>query len=247
MDKGIDTKSFGWLAIVLGIYLIAAFLWRAFVPAHEFPTTALRNLTIGLDLLCLISLIGMQIHNSRRQSPASLGSYILFWVALAAGLGLFAIRLNGTRSWWTGHIKYELRPRSPGEPGYSPSASPVANTVANHSNTAPRTSTPAAPGSPSEAFKAFYAAHKNKDIEAMKMLISKDKFSFVYDMNDRKKADEIIDRALRQYAESPLGPSDDIRNEVITGKTATAETLTPKGNWEPRQFVKEDGKWKLKN
>jgi len=64
---------------------------------------------------------------------------------------------------------------------------------------------------------------------------------------DPKKADEIIDQALRQEAGRPLGPSDDIRNETIDGETATAETLTPKGDWESRRFVKEDGKWKLKN
>jgi hypothetical protein len=47
-------------------------------------------------------------------------------------------------------------------------------------------------------------------------------------------------------AESPQGPSDDIRNEVTVGNSATAETLTIRGNWEKRVFVREDGNWKIK-
>jgi hypothetical protein len=36
---------------------------------------------------------------------------VLFWIALMAGLGLFAIRLNGNASWWTGHLRYDIGPR----------------------------------------------------------------------------------------------------------------------------------------
>ena len=34
----------------------------------------------------------------------------LFWVALVAGVGLFALRLSHD-GWWTGHLTYSLPPR----------------------------------------------------------------------------------------------------------------------------------------
>jgi hypothetical protein len=96
----------------LSIYLIATFIWRAVTTAHEFPSPNLRNLTIGLDLLCVIGLIfgGIQIFKDH-ESDWFRGK-VLFWMALIAGLGLFLIRLKGgTASWWTGHLNYELSPR----------------------------------------------------------------------------------------------------------------------------------------
>jgi hypothetical protein len=98
---------------VFSIYLIAAFLYRALTAAHEFPSPTLRNMTIGLDLLCLIGLIGTGIQFFKNSEPGeSIAWKVLFWIALVAGLGLFAIRLNGTESWWTGHLRYYLLPRS---------------------------------------------------------------------------------------------------------------------------------------
>jgi hypothetical protein len=77
----------------LSIYLIAAFLWRALTAAHEYPSTTMRNMTIGLDLLCLIGLIGTRIHFFKNSLPGELMAWkILFWAALAAGAGLLLIR-----------------------------------------------------------------------------------------------------------------------------------------------------------
>ena len=103
------------------------------------------------------------------------------------------------------------------------------------------------PGSPSAAYKAYYAAIENKDIKTLKTLISKDMFSYMYLTHDRKEADELVDKVLRQFVERLPAPSDDTRNENITGETATVECLTLKGNWYTQKFVKEDGKWKLKS
>lgn len=101
------------MSIALSIYLIVTFLWRLLTAAHEFPSPALRNLTIGLDLLCVIGLIGAGIQLYKNSIPGhSTGSKILFWIALLAGVGLFAIRLHGNESWWTGHLNYNLLPRS---------------------------------------------------------------------------------------------------------------------------------------
>ncbi len=78
-----------------------SFLWRTLTTAHEYPSRAVQMLEMGVDALCLVGLIGLK----------KLGPPALFWVALIAGLGLFAIRLNGDASWWTGHLSYSLRPR----------------------------------------------------------------------------------------------------------------------------------------
>ena len=82
-------------------YLIASFLWRVSAPAHEYPGRFATYLDMVLDALVIAGVIAIR---SRVPKP-------LFWLAIAAGIGLFAIRLNGTASWWTGHLFYSLPPR----------------------------------------------------------------------------------------------------------------------------------------
>jgi hypothetical protein len=82
-------------------YLIGSFLWRLLTPTHEYPMRSAQVMEIVLDFLVIVGLIGI-----RAKLPTA-----LFWVALIAGLGLFAIRLNGDASWWTGHLVYTLLPR----------------------------------------------------------------------------------------------------------------------------------------
>jgi hypothetical protein len=84
------------VSLILAWYLIASFLWRALTPAHEYPLLAAQVAEIVFDLIALAGLIGMEARISRP----------LFWVALIAGLGLFAIRSFGGANWWTGHIVY---------------------------------------------------------------------------------------------------------------------------------------------
>ena len=83
--------------------------------SHRGPRVSepLRNITIGLDLLCVIGLIGTGIQFFKNSLPGeSMAWKVLFWIAVMAGLGLFAIRLNGDASWWTGHLRYYVLPRS---------------------------------------------------------------------------------------------------------------------------------------
>jgi len=89
------------LTVVLPCYLIAIFLWRALTPAHEMPMRAEQMLAIGLDALALVGLIGLR----KQVVPA------LFWIALVAGLGLFAIRATGDTAWWSGHLMWSLPAR----------------------------------------------------------------------------------------------------------------------------------------
>ncbi len=232
-----------WVLVVLAVVLIGSFLWRAIVPAHEVPETATRNLTIGLDLLCLVSLIGLYIQIHRKRSPTAGWFHMLFGIALLAGLGLFAIRLGGNESRLTGHIKYELIPRSDGHENqvvdiHGKPVIPATNAPAHDT-------TPAEPGSPSAAYKVFFTAYNNKDIATLKTLIAKD--AGIYGTFDGKKADEMVDERLRKMVENKVRPSDATRNEKITGETATVECVSPKGNWYTVEFVKEGGQWKLKS
>lgn len=92
------------LFLVLSLLTIGNFLNRLLVPAHEYPMRTEQVLDIGLDILLLGALVGL-----RRQAPAL---QILFWIAVAAAIGSFAIRLlGGDASWWTGHLVYYITPR----------------------------------------------------------------------------------------------------------------------------------------
>jgi len=73
-----DTQPKQGILTVLCLYLIAMFVWRALVAAHEYPSPALRNLTIGLDLLCLIGLVGIEIQIFKNDSFQSNGGKIFF-------------------------------------------------------------------------------------------------------------------------------------------------------------------------
>jgi hypothetical protein len=93
-----------WLIFIVGAcYLIGSFLWRALTPAHEGALRDVVLMTMGLDALCIVALVGM-----KRKIR---GGNVLFWIALAAGIGLFVIRLSSDDGWWTGHIFFTLEPR----------------------------------------------------------------------------------------------------------------------------------------
>jgi len=99
--------------VIVSIYLICMFLWRFFVPSHEYPRPTTRFLTIALDAGMLIALIGLRVRTSGSYYADSTRAMAaaLFWVALIAGIGLFAIRLGGDAQWATGHRIYYLPPR----------------------------------------------------------------------------------------------------------------------------------------
>jgi len=88
------------ILMLVAALLIGNFLWRVLVPAAEYPMRSEQILTLAFDIGLLASLIGMKSRAPKLK--------VLFWVALAAGIGLFAIRLNGDASWWTGHLTYRI-------------------------------------------------------------------------------------------------------------------------------------------
>lgn len=85
----------------LAVYLIGSLLWRVLIPAHEYPGRTATWLEIAVDVLVIAGLVGV-----RAGIPKA-----LFWIAVVAGVGLFAIRLNGEASWWTGYLVYTIPPR----------------------------------------------------------------------------------------------------------------------------------------
>jgi cyanate permease len=89
------------ISMLLPWILIAHFLWNLLTPAHEYPMRTEQVLTMTFDAMMLAGLIGL-----RQAMPKP-----LFWIALVAGIGLFALRLTGDTGWWTGHFVYFLPPR----------------------------------------------------------------------------------------------------------------------------------------
>lgn len=101
-----------------------------------------------------------------------------------------------------------------------------------------------APSTPTEVWKAFYAAAQKSDVAAMKKLMSKDLLAVAQkDAHDRPIDDFISSQVgdeIRNKATS------ETRNEQITGDHATVEVKgAQEDEWNPIPFVKEDGSWKL--
>jgi hypothetical protein len=87
------------LALVLAGYQIFEFLWRVLIPENEYPSRGYQIFTMLLDGAFIVVLISWR---------ALLPKW-LFWIAVIAGIGLFAIRLTSDASWWTGHLFYTLK------------------------------------------------------------------------------------------------------------------------------------------
>ena len=127
------------------------------------------------------------------------------------------------------------------------------NKAATNTNQAPNAATPppavlspTASDSPTSAYKAAYTARKNKDIAALKKLMSKDVLEFltmVADADEKKKG--TLDDQLKELCEKPQAATAEARNEKIDGDYATIEYLDEKGGWKQMEFVKEDGIWKI--
>ena len=118
--------------------------------------------------------------------------------------------------------------------------SSASNSAAAPSNTEIDLSTPTA------AYKTAYNARNNKDIPALKRVLSKDVQDFLTEMGKEDDGGgKSIDDMLRELTQQPQAPSAEARNEKINGDRATIEYLDEKGAWHPMDFVKENGEWKM--
>lgn len=101
--------SRGWLIFVLvSLYVTAQFLWRAFTRGGEWPMSPAHYLSMALDLILIVALIGLY-RAMGSQLPAGDGRQaarqVLFWPAILSGIGMFVIRFSSDVGWWTGHIR----------------------------------------------------------------------------------------------------------------------------------------------
>lgn len=129
------------------------------------------------------------------------------------------------------------------KPETNTTANTATNTATNAEPKAEMSDKPISASTPTEAYKSLYAARKNKDIAALKKLIAKDMFEFFEILGEGKE--NPLEAGLKEMCEQPQGPSDDSRDEKITGDKATLQILDKDKKWITTDFVKEDGVWKM--
>ncbi len=96
---------------------------------------------------------------------------------------------------------------------------------------------------PTETYKTAYEYRKNKDIEGLKKVMSKDMMEFVTVMS--KDEGKTLDDALKELCAKPQADKPDVRNEKIDGDHATIEVKDEKGEWGPLDFEKVGSEWKM--
>lgn len=122
-------------------------------------------------------------------------------------------------------------------PQNTPSSQPEVKAEATTSTTASSLSTP------TDTYKTGYNARKNKDIETLKSVLSKDAIDFLTEVGkDEKKT---LDDQLKDLAAKPQAATADTRNEKINGNRASLEYLDEDGKWKTMDFIKEGNDWKI--
>ncbi len=121
-------------------------------------------------------------------------------------------------------------------------ATPVSNAS---TPAAADTSASSTTATPTDAYKAAYAARKNKDVPGLKKLMSKDIIEFFTEIGGAGEKKQTLDELLMELCEKPQAPTAAARNEKIDGDHATIEYLDEKGDWSTMDFIKEGGGWKL--
>jgi DNA uptake protein ComE-like DNA-binding protein len=96
---------------------------------------------------------------------------------------------------------------------------------------------------PTDTYKAGYAARQQKDLALLKRVLSKEAQEFLADIGkDEKKT---LDDQLRELADKPQAKTAETKNEKINGNRATLEYLDEDGKWVTMDFVKEGPEWKI--
>jgi hypothetical protein len=97
---------------------------------------------------------------------------------------------------------------------------------------------------PTEAFKLFYEATKNKDTAALRSLIAKDNLATMEtEAKNRKKS---LDDYLLEGSRAVPEAMPQLGEERIDGDKATLQFKREgAANWSTAAFIKEDGGWKV--
>ncbi len=119
------------------------------------------------------------------------------------------------------------------------------NTNARPDTTETRTDGPTGSlATPTDAYKTAYDLRKKKDIEGLKKVMSKDILDFLKMMGEDDK--KSLDDMLREMVNSPQAPTNECRNEKITGDTATLEYRDVDGaGWKTMDLEKVGNDWKI--
>lgn len=98
---------------------------------------------------------------------------------------------------------------------------------------------------PTEAFKLFYEAAKNKDVASLKRVMAKETLAEIE--REAKGKNKSLDDFLGEQSQKGLPPAmPQIGEEKIDGDKATLQFKSDeKANWSTASFLKEDGEWKI--
>jgi len=96
---------------------------------------------------------------------------------------------------------------------------------------------------PTDTYKTAYDCRKRKDIDCLKRVMSQDILDFLKMMGEDDK--KSLDVMLREMCERPQAPTNESRNEKITGNTATLEYPDESGTWRTMDFEKVGSEWRM--
>lgn len=96
---------------------------------------------------------------------------------------------------------------------------------------------------PTETYKTAFAARQNKDVKALKKVLSKEILEFFAEIGSAEQ--KSLDDQLKTLADKKQAATVEVKNEKISGGKATLEYLDENGNWKTMDFVKESGVWKI--
>jgi hypothetical protein len=102
------------------------------------------------------------------------------------------------------------------------------------------------PKSPTQTMKNFVEATQKKDAENIKKTLSKGSLTMMEGL--AKIQGKTLDETIRESdaGESEYKQMPEMRNEKITGDTATLEVKSEKtGEWDTLYFAKESDEWKI--
>jgi hypothetical protein len=128
-------------------------------------------------------------------------------------------------------------------------SAPTANAVNTNANSAPAATNATADdpgnfnGSPTEVYKAAYTARKKCDIAGLKKVMAKELLDFLGKMAKEDK--KSLDDELKELCQRPQAATEQVRNEKIDGDHASIEYLDENNEWQPMDFVREGGVWKM--
>src|ERR1035437_2669109 len=100
--------------------------------------------------------------------------------------------------------------------------------------------------SPTNAYKALYAAVKSKDTEAIKRQLTKKTLEFAAFASQKNNTplEKVYENGFTATTFSDTLPN--IRDERVNGDMGAVEVWNSKeSRWEDLPFIKEDGAWKL--